>query len=78
LSRDASNPSNWQDKYINDFENPIGKLHPEITTGITDLKQQGAIYAAMSGSGSSYFGLFSSPPVNLIDTGLLFNGSCSC
>lgn len=74
LSRDASNPSTWQDQYINDFEIPIGKLHPEIAKGIVELKQHGAFYAAMSGSGSSYFGLFLNKPLNLNEKHLIYLG----
>ncbi len=75
LSRDASNPSTWQDQYINDFEIPIGKLHPEIAKGIVELKQHGAFYTAMSGSGSSYFGLFSKRPDRLNEKHLILVSS---
>lgn len=48
----------WRTALVNDFEKSVFALHPEIG----DIKQQlydmGAVYAAMSGSGSSVFGLF--------------------
>lgn len=44
----------------NDFEFSIFKLYPELEIIKNSLKQQGAQYAAMSGSGSSIFGLFPS------------------
>lgn len=50
--------SSWQDLMKNDFEEPIGTLHPEILKIKKDLLQKGAVYASMTGSGSSVFGLF--------------------
>lgn len=55
----------WKDELVNDFEQSIIPQHPEIA----DIKQRlygmGAIYAAMSGSGSALFGIFKSRPANL-------------
>lgn len=51
----------WKGKLVNDFETSVFALHPEIA-GIKDrLYSLGAHYAAMSGSGSSVFGLFTEP-----------------
>lgn len=47
-----------RDQFINDFERPIFTQHPVLSTIKTILVEQGAIYAAMSGSGSAMFGLF--------------------
>ena len=43
---------------INDLEPPVLRRHPEIGTLKAQLKEAGAIAAAMSGSGSAVFGLF--------------------
>ena len=43
---------------INDFEQTVFPLHPEIAEIKQRLLSAGAIYAAMSGSGSTVFGLF--------------------
>ena len=43
---------------INDFEKTVFPLHPEIAEIKQRLLDAGAIYAAMSGSGSTVFGLF--------------------
>ncbi|MBR2936152.1 MAG: 4-(cytidine 5'-diphospho)-2-C-methyl-D-erythritol kinase [Paludibacteraceae bacterium] len=43
---------------INDFEKTVFPLHPEIAKIKKCLRDAGAIYAAMSGSGSTVFGLF--------------------
>ena len=66
----------WQGYYVNDFEKPVALAHPEISMGIQYLIQEGAIYAAMSGSGSSYLGIFENPPINLGTKGLLYVGTC--
>ena len=43
---------------INDFEQTVFPLHPEIAEIKQRLLSAGALYAAMSGSGSTVFGLF--------------------
>lgn len=48
----------WRGKVVNDFESTVCPLHPEISDLIADFYARGAVYAAMSGSGSSVFGLF--------------------
>jgi 4-diphosphocytidyl-2-C-methyl-D-erythritol kinase len=45
---------------INDLEPPVLRRHPEIASLKSQLKDGGAIAAAMSGSGSAVFGLFRS------------------
>lgn len=52
-------PSHWQGRLINDFQVPVSKKHPEILKALDALNQAGAVYTAMSGSGSAVFGLFS-------------------
>ena len=42
----------------NDFEETVCKVHPEIAEIKKRLQEAGAVYAAMSGSGSTVFGLF--------------------
>ena len=51
----------WRDRLANDFERSVFALHPEIGAIKDRLYDLGAIYAAMSGSGSSLFGLFREP-----------------
>ncbi len=48
----------WKNHLINDFEKSIFKNHEEIKFLKNYLYAQGAVYASMSGSGSSVFGLF--------------------
>jgi 4-diphosphocytidyl-2-C-methyl-D-erythritol kinase len=47
---------------INDLEAPIARQHPEIDQMRTALRRAGALAAAMSGSGSTVFGLFQRHP----------------
>jgi len=48
----------WRDALCNDFEQSVFAQHPEIGAIKERLYAQGAVYAAMSGSGSAVFGLF--------------------
>ena len=48
----------WRDTLINDFEASVFPQHPVIGEIKQELYSQGAVYASMSGSGSSVFGLF--------------------
>ncbi len=48
----------WKSALINDFEAPIINAHSIIGTLKNKLYDSGAIYASMSGSGSSLFGIF--------------------
>ena len=48
----------WKNELVNDFEAPIAKEYPVIDAIIKDLYAKGAVYAAMTGSGSTVFGIF--------------------
>ena len=48
----------WKAELINDFEAPVFKAQPSLEDLKNNLYSQGAIYASMSGSGSSLFGIF--------------------
>lgn len=54
--------SEWKGKVRNDFEDSIFKTHALIRGVKAALYEQGALYAAMSGSGSAVFGIFESRP----------------
>lgn len=51
----------WREELTNDFEKSVFALHPEIGAIKERLYDMGAVYAAMSGSGSSLLGLFRTP-----------------
>ncbi|MDX5345980.1 MAG: 4-(cytidine 5'-diphospho)-2-C-methyl-D-erythritol kinase [Hymenobacteraceae bacterium] len=48
----------WKHSVKNDFEEALFPDHPVLPELKEQLYQQGAIYAAMSGSGSTIFGIF--------------------
>ena len=48
----------WRTSLRNDFEPPIFRLHPELEQIKATLYDQGALYASLTGSGSSFFGIF--------------------
>lgn len=50
--------SEWKETLQNDFEIPVFNRYPEIKNLKDKLYQAGALYASMSGSGSSVFGIF--------------------
>lgn len=58
----------WRNVLTNDFETTIFPLHPELADIKEGLYSAGAVYAAMSGSGSALFGIFREKPL------LEFNG----
>ncbi len=49
----------WKDRLVNDFEASVFPLHPALAEIKAALYADGALYAAMSGSGSALFGIFS-------------------
>ena len=48
----------WKGEMKNDFEKSIFAKYPEMAKIKDDLYSMGAVYASMSGSGSSFFGIF--------------------
>ncbi|MDR2815818.1 MAG: 4-(cytidine 5'-diphospho)-2-C-methyl-D-erythritol kinase [Proteiniphilum sp.] len=55
-------PETWRELLKNDFETPVFKKFPKICRIRQSLYEMGAVYASMSGSGSSVFGLFEKKP----------------
>ena len=64
----------WRAMMKNDFEDSVFQKYPEIAAIKDKLYDMGAIYASMSGSGSSVFGIFREQ-VEHVDE--VFNG-CFC
>ena len=65
LKRDKSE---WQGSVLNDFEPHIFAAHPTIKALKQSMLDAGAMYAAMSGSGSAVFGLFTERPALQLPT----------
>lgn len=51
----------WKDTVTNDFEESVFPNHHELPAIKQTLYDMGALYAAMSGSGSTIFGIFDRP-----------------
>jgi len=51
----------WRDQLKNDFEQSVFQKFPKINSIKDMLYDAGALYASMSGSGSSVFGIFDKP-----------------
>jgi len=56
----------WKKLIFNDFEESVFSQYPEIESVKKTLYKSGAVYASLSGSGSSVFGIFKTKP-NLKD-----------
>lgn len=51
-------PARWRELLKNDFERSVFGIHPSLARMKQEMYDRGAIYASMSGSGSSIYGLF--------------------
>lgn len=58
------------DNTVNDFEKSVFAIHPSLAAIKKRLLDAGAVYAAMSGSGSTIFGIFENDAQGGADTGL--------
>lgn len=48
----------WKEELQNDFETPVFEQYPAVKKIKSDLYHAGAVYASMTGSGSSVYGIF--------------------
>jgi 4-diphosphocytidyl-2-C-methyl-D-erythritol kinase len=51
----------WRDRLGNDFERTVFVKYPAIATVKDKLYEAGALYASMSGSGATVYGIFAQP-----------------
>jgi 4-diphosphocytidyl-2-C-methyl-D-erythritol kinase len=64
----------WKDELTNDFERTVFPQYPAIQSIKVELYRSGALYASMSGSGSTVYGIFpksKDPSVSFPDTYLV-------
>ena len=52
----------WKNTLVNDFETSVFEYHPILKTVKDKLYDEGAIYASMSGSGSTMFAIYDTLP----------------
>jgi 4-diphosphocytidyl-2-C-methyl-D-erythritol kinase len=57
-----SHPAQWKGRLNNAFEPGIFETYPLLKKIKEELYSHGAVYAAMSGSGSAVYGIFEDPP----------------
>lgn len=57
----------WRDELRNDFEESIFPKYPVLSDIKNKLYNLGALYAAMSGSGSTIYGIYKNKPENISD-----------
>lgn len=50
--------TDWKHALVNDFEKGVSAEYPAIASIKTTMYEHGAVYASMTGSGSTVFGLF--------------------
>jgi 4-diphosphocytidyl-2-C-methyl-D-erythritol kinase len=48
----------WKNYIFNDFESPVFEIYPQLADIKETLYKSGALYASMSGSGSTLYGIF--------------------
>ena len=57
----------WKGILVNDFEPAIYSAYPDIEKIKTALYHAGAVYASLSGSGASVYGIFNKEQVRALD-----------
>jgi 4-diphosphocytidyl-2-C-methyl-D-erythritol kinase len=57
----------WKSTIKNDFETVVFHLHPECKQIKNQLYESGALYASMSGSGSTFYGIYEKSAQPMID-----------
>ena len=67
--------STWKEELKNDFEKTVFARYPALAQVKESLYGRGAVYAAMSGSGSACFGIFPRAEEGKITGGASFPGS---
>lgn len=50
--------TSWKNELVNDFELPVFREYPQIESVKKTLYANGALYASLTGSGSSVYGIF--------------------
>jgi 4-diphosphocytidyl-2-C-methyl-D-erythritol kinase len=55
-------PEDWSGQVRNVMEAYVLRAYPEVGRALDQVRSAGAVYSAMSGSGSSVFGLFRDRP----------------
>jgi 4-diphosphocytidyl-2-C-methyl-D-erythritol kinase len=65
LSHVSKPIAEWKTALQNDFEVSVFATYPELAAIKSELYEKGAIYASMSGSGSTMYGIFEEKPSSI-------------
>lgn len=78
LATGLAAPDQWNQLFINDFEALVFEAYPDIAQIKQQLRDAGALYAAMTGTGSTIYGIFpDASPISAIRLpGSAFSFSC--
>jgi 4-diphosphocytidyl-2-C-methyl-D-erythritol kinase len=58
----SQGPAHWTGNLVNDMEDHVFSTRPEVADLHRDMQRMGATYVAMSGSGSTIYGIFRKRP----------------
>ena len=64
LFRSEQPIAQWRERIVNDFESVVFAHYPELAALRDTLYRHGALYAAMSGSGTALYGIFADNPLS--------------
>ena len=67
----------WNGLLLNDFEEPVFHKYPETGSIKEELYSAGAVYASMSGSGSTVFGIFRNDTIPVFSFPETYRGICA-
>ncbi|MFA9391203.1 MAG: 4-(cytidine 5'-diphospho)-2-C-methyl-D-erythritol kinase [Prolixibacteraceae bacterium] len=62
MQRLSKGKENWRNNVVNSFESSVFQFYPEVQSIKETLYEMRALYASMSGSGSSVYGIFNEKP----------------
>lgn len=51
----------WHKIAINDFQEPVSVVYPQVKEALETLENAGALFTSMSGSGAAVYGIFDAP-----------------
>jgi len=57
----AADCAAWRARLVNDFEAPVASRHPAVATARAWLREVGADYVSLTGSGGAVYGVFEAP-----------------
>lgn len=69
----TQDPKTWKSQLVNDFEAPAFLQFPELKAIKKELYRTGAVYSSMTGSGSSFFGIYPKNQIPILEVDERYN-----